>query len=87
MIIEGLIGLRAALSGLLVLQPLADDTIKYFALDNLHYHGHNLSVIWDPTGSKWPSSDCKGLCLFVDGEKAARLPALGRLEANVSSGV
>ena len=28
----------------LVLHPLADSTVKYFALDNVGYHGHNISV-------------------------------------------
>ena len=42
LIIEGLIGIRAALSNLLVVHPLADPTsIKFFALDNLAYHGKN----------------------------------------------
>ena len=79
LIIEGLIGLRAALSSLLVIQPLADSTVEWFALDNLFYHGHNLSVVWDPNGSKWPHANCTGLCVFVDGAVAAHSPTLARL--------
>lgn len=59
LIIEGLCGIRAALSNLLVIHPLADDTIKYFALDNVNYHGRNVSVLWDPQGSQWPAAACK----------------------------
>jgi hypothetical protein len=85
LIIEGLIGLRALMSSLLVIQPLADDTIKYFALDNLAYHGHNFTVLWDPAGSKWPSSGCKGLCVFVDGAIKAQSPTLSRLSLNLTT--
>jgi hypothetical protein len=34
-IISGLIGLRAAFGDLFVVEPLADDSIEYFALDNV----------------------------------------------------
>jgi hypothetical protein len=84
LIIEGLIGLRATLSSLLVVQPLADDSIKYFALDNLYYHGHNISVIYDPQGRKWPAAKCTGLCVFVDGKSAASSPTLTRLNVTLS---
>ena len=54
LIIEGLIGLRALFTSLLVVQPLADPaTVKYFALDNVFYHGKNISVIYDSDGTKW----------------------------------
>ena len=35
----GLIGLRAAFGSFFIVEPLADDTIAYFALDNVAYHG------------------------------------------------
>merc|ERR1712118_69319 len=70
LIIEGLIGLRAALSNLLVVQPLADESVTYFALDNLLYHTSNISVVWDPNGTQWPHSGCKGLCVYVNGSMA-----------------
>ena len=56
LIIEGLVGLRAALSSLLVLHPLADDSVTHFALDNVNYHRHNISVIWDPQGTVYTKS-------------------------------
>ena len=30
--------------------PLPDMSIAYFALDNVQYHGANVSIAWDPTG-------------------------------------
>jgi hypothetical protein len=80
LIIEGLIGLRATFSNIFVVQPLADASIKWFALDNLAYHGHDVTVVWDPDGAKWGGvGGCKGLCVFVDGKVAARSDTLARL--------
>jgi len=83
LIIEGLIGIRASLSNLLVVQPLADSTITHFALDNLAYHGRNVSVLWDPLGTVYTKAGCKGLCLYLDG-KVCIVPDVG--EATSSCG-
>jgi len=83
LIIEGLIGIRAVFGKLLVIEPLADDTVGYFALDNLAYHNHNLSVIWDPIGEKWPHAGCMGLCVFLDGKMANQSSAPTRLHVRI----
>ena len=83
LIIEGLIGLRAMMGDLLLLQPLADKSVTYFALDNVAYHGRNLSVLWDPQGTRYPKAGCKGLCMFVDGKIAAKSATLGRLSVDL----
>ena len=86
LIIEGLLGIRAVLGALLVVRPLADATVSYFALDNLAYHGHNISVLYDPNGARWGAkSGCKGLCVFVDGKVAARADGLERLSVDLSA--
>ena len=59
--------------------PLADASIEHFALDNLAYHGHNLTIIWDQHGDVWPRAGCSGLCLFVDGKLAANSSSLGKI--------
>ena len=67
-----------------LLHPLADRTIDFFALDNVFYHGHNVSVIWDSTGERWPHSRCgKGLCVFVDDKIVNRSDTLSRLEMHI----
>ena len=68
-----------------MINPLADpSTIEYFALDNLFYHGHNLSVFWDPGMEQWPQlkkAGCKpGLCIFVDEQVVKTSPTLVRIE-------
>ena len=86
LIIEGLIGIRAALGALLVVRPLADASVSYFALDNLLYHGRNISVLYDPDGARWGAkSGCKGLCVFVDGTMAARADGLERLTVDLTA--
>jgi len=69
-VISGLVGIRAAFGKILAIHPLADETITYFALDNLAYHGHNLTVAWDLKGGRYCGNGCcKGLCVWVDGNK------------------
>ena len=81
LIIEGLVGLRALLGSLLIVQPLADpEVVNYFALDNVLYHGKNLSVIWDPEGTQWPKVGCKGFCVYIDGKQEASAGSLGRVQ-------
>ena len=79
LIIEGLVGLRASFGNLLTLVPLADASVTHFVLDNLAYHGRNVTVVWDPGATQWPAVDCKGLCVFIDGKIAATSPALQKL--------
>lgn len=57
--------------------PQADDTLRispivprnwtYFALENLAYHGHLVSILYDKNGSRYNSGS--GLSVYVDGEK------------------
>ena len=90
-IIAGLIGLRAAFGGVLTLAPLADETIDYFALDNLLYHGHNLTIAFDRAATRYAASGCKGLCVWVDGNKVAEAAGLApiniTLEKSLSPGM
>ena len=39
---------------------------KYFVIENLNYHGFNLTVLWDLDGSKYKSGS--GLRVFVNGK-------------------
>jgi hypothetical protein len=82
LIIAGLVGLRATFGSLLTISPLADPAaIQWFALDNVAYHDHNVSVSWDPAGNM-TKAGCKGLCVFVDGHQVAAQPTL--VELNVT---
>jgi hypothetical protein len=66
--------------GLVGLVPRPDDTITidpliphnawdWFCLDNVHYHGRILTILWDRSGEKYNKG--KGFNIFVDGRKIA----------------
>ena len=85
LIITGLCGIRPAERNALVINPLIDSTIKYFCLDNVLYHGKNLSIIYDRDGKKYNVG--KGLIVFVNGKKAALKKADGKYEVAVGAPV
>ncbi|WP_201749588.1 PxKF domain-containing protein [Micromonospora sicca] len=68
------------------LQPRSDDKIElwpikfgydHFMANNLRYHGHDVTIVWDPDGSKYGLG--AGYSLFLDGEKKVSTNALGKL--------
>jgi hypothetical protein len=76
LILSGLIGVRPRADETLELDPLlpTDSTadtppVRYFALQKLAYHGHDVSVIYDSDGSRYHIG--RGLSLFVDGERVS----------------
>jgi len=78
LIITGLVGLRPRRDDIVEVNPLLpDDTWDYFCLDNVLYHGHIVTIIWDQTGEKYNRG--RGLNVFVDGRKVAHSPRLERI--------
>jgi hypothetical protein len=78
------------ISGLVGLVPREDDTIEvdplvpadawdWFCLDGVPYHGREVTIVWDRTGSRYGKG--VGLAVWVDGREIARRPDLGRLTA------
>src|SRR5690606_17420487 len=64
----------------------------HFMVNNLRYHGHDLTIVWDPDGSEYGLG--AGYSLFIDGEKKVSTDQLGRLtydpnrnEVQVAGGV
>eukprot|EP00041_Stephanoeca_diplocostata_P031138 m.963503 g.963503 ORF g.963503 m.963503 type:complete len:887 (-) comp23896_c0_seq2:3267-5927(-) len=89
-VIAGLVGLRTFFGNFFLVHPLVDDSVTWFALDNVAYHGHNISISWDPKGQRHFSppraKPCPpGLCVYVDGALAAQSAHLTAL--NVSLGI
>jgi hypothetical protein len=54
---------------------------NYFCLDNILYHGHHVSIVWDKDGGKYHAG--RGLSLWVDGKKVGCRPTLGRIIADL----
>ncbi|KAK4040402.1 carbohydrate-binding module family 13 protein [Parachaetomium inaequale] len=84
-IIAGLLGLRGQPDNTLKVNPLVPSTWDYFALENVAYHGHTVTVIWDKTGQRYGQG--AGLQAYVDGRMAASRDTLGPLSVNVGPAV
>jgi hypothetical protein len=69
LVITGLCGLRPSASDTLVIHPLIDNSIKYFCLSDVQYHGHKVTIVYDKDGSKYKIG--KGLTVFIDGKKTS----------------
>ena len=68
------------------IQPRSDEKIElwpidlgyeHFMVNNLRYHGKDVTIVWDPDGSEYGLG--AGYMLFLDGEKVLTADALGRL--------
>ncbi len=65
LVISGLVGFVPQQDGKIVLRPLFPETWDYLALENIRYHGRDVSIYWDRTGSRYGHG--KGFSVFVDG--------------------
>ena len=89
LIITGLCGLRPRQDNTLEVNPLLpkefatphsdqrSEKWDYFCLDNVLYHGRNLTIVWDKDGSRYHAG--RGLRVYVDGKLAGHRDTLGRL--------
>ena len=85
LVITGLVGVQPDDSDRLTIHPLAPDHWDYFALDDLPYRGHRLTVIWDRDGQRYGRG--AGLQVWVNGRQVAAAPALGKLTAKLPPAV
>ncbi len=82
LIITGLIGLRPRADNKIVINPLIPDgQWNYFCLDNVPYHGHTITILYDRDGSYYHAG--KGLRLYIDGELKASRDVLGKLTTSL----
>ena len=81
LIITGLVGVKPRADDVLEIDPLAPADWPWFALDDLSYRGHRVSVVWDKDGTRYRQG--KGLQLFVDGKPVASSDKLGVLTAKL----
>lgn len=81
LVITGLVGLRPRDDETLEVKPLAPGVWDYFALDDVMYRGHHVTIFWDKNGSRYGQGP--GLHVLVDGREIARSDTLTRLVATV----
>lgn len=60
---------------------LPDNTWDYFCLDNVLYHGHILTILWDKTGEKYGRG--RGLLVLADGKEIARSSSLSKIKGTL----
>jgi hypothetical protein len=78
LIITGLVGLRPRADDTIEVDPLIPDGVwDYYCLDNVHYHGHLLTILYDKSGSRYGKG--KGLRVLADGKEIAASKRLKRL--------
>ncbi|KAL4804651.1 Six-hairpin glycosidase-like protein [Aspergillus unguis] len=81
-VISGVVGIRASAEDILEVNPLADaDSVSYFRLERVLYHGHDVAVQWDADGSRYGTA---GLQVEVDDEVVATADTLTRLTVVIS---
>ncbi|WP_431310319.1 glycosyl hydrolase family 65 protein [Luteimicrobium album] len=66
--LSGLLGLRPQAGDTLKIQPLVPASWDHFAAENVPYHGHNVTLLWDRDGSHYHQG--AGLRVYVDGRLA-----------------
>ena len=78
LVISGLIGLRPRSDNRIEVRPLLPkEKWDWFCLDNVLYHGKNVSIVWDKDGSRYHVG--KGLRIYVDGKCVGQRDTLGKL--------
>lgn len=74
LVITGLAGLVTRTDDTLEVHPLAPATWDYFAVDDVPYRGHRVSILWDRVGQRYRYG--AGLHLLVDGRLVRSSPTL-----------
>lgn len=64
-VISDLFGILPQADDTLVLHPVIPDSWTWYAIENLPYHGHLVTILYDEDGTRY--SQGSGLTIFVDG--------------------
>ena len=78
LVINGLMGLRPRPDNTVEVNPLVPErTWDYFCLDQIRYHGHWLTILFDQSGKRYGKG--KGLHVIVDGKEISSSRKLTRV--------
>ena len=82
LLISGVVGLRPRADDVVEVYPLLpDNTWSWFCLDDVRYHGRDLTILWDRDGTRYHRG--AGLQILVDGQVVARSARLEPLQAKL----
>lgn len=76
LIITGLLGLRPRADDILEVNPQIPDSWNYFLLEDIPYHGHLITILYDKNGSKYNRG--VGLKIYLNGAEIYSQPGLGK---------
>ncbi len=83
LVITGLVGLRPNATDTVEINPLIpDNRWEFFCLDNVHYHDHRLTILYDKSGRRYNRGS--GLRIFADGKEIAASEKLERLTGKLN---
>jgi hypothetical protein len=83
LVISDLIGIKPRADNVLEVYPLIPQgQWKWFCLDNVLYHGQNISVLWDADGSRYGKG--KGLHVYANGKEVAKSANLKHIKAKLA---
>ena len=83
-VLSGLLGIRPQAGDSVRIAPLAPAGWDHFAVENLAYHGHNLTVAWDRDGTAYGQG--KGFRVWVDGALRLRRASPGDVTLPLAPG-
>ncbi len=78
LVITGLAGLRPRADNTIQINPLIDSSMGYLCLQDIPYHGHEVTILWDRDNRYGLGT---GLRLIVDGKVVGYSPTIGPLTA------
>ena len=81
LVIADLIGIKAQANDSIIIKPLVPKDWDYFILENVKYHGNDITVIWDKTGEKYNRG--KGFQLISNGKTLVSLKSVDELKAYI----
>ncbi len=74
LVLTGLFGIKPQANDTVQLKPLVPDAWSYFAVQDLPYHGHLLSIVWDQDGTHYNAGS--GLQVCQDGARIYQSAAI-----------
>jgi hypothetical protein len=71
LVLSGLIGIQPQSGDSVTVNPLVPSGWDHFAAENVPYHGHNLSVVWNngANGKDYYPGAGRGLTIWIDGTR------------------